>query len=91
MAGISDPSNFNAYSPYFTSSIENFRVLTDPAKLNKKPERVRLKTVKQNATFQTLLASYNVPAKRHEEHAILNGMEMKDRIASGTLIKVIEQ
>ncbi len=91
IAGVSDPNNFNAYSRYFTSSMENFRVLMDPGKLNKKPDRVRIKTVKQNATLEQILSGYKVSGKRLEEHAILNGMSLKERVTAGTLVKVIEQ
>jgi predicted Zn-dependent protease len=71
--------------------MENFRELRDASKLNKKPERIRLKTISNPVTLEQALKSYNVPASRMEELAILNGMQMNQRIAQGTMIKIIAE
>lgn len=91
IAGVSTGNDFNAYTPYFTSTMQGFKVLKDPAFLNRKPERVRIKTVSRAATLDQLLRQYKVQDKRLEEMAVLNGMSLKDQVASGTLIKVIER
>ena len=91
ITGATSAANFNAYAPYFANTMESFRTLTDPAKLNKKPDRVRLKTVRQQTTLEQALRSFNVPDSRIEEFAILNGMARTERVPSGMLIKVIEQ
>jgi len=91
MMGLSDPNTFESYAPSFLSSMQNFKELTDPDKLNRKPERVRIKTVKQNTTLQETLKIHNVPEKRFEEIAILNGMKLRDKVSPGMLIKVIER
>ena len=87
--GVSAVNDFNTYSPYFTSTMQNFRQLTEAAKLNKQPERVRIKTVSQNTTLEQALRNYNVNSNRLEEHAVLNGMKLSDRVAQGTMIKII--
>ena len=71
--------------------MQNFRQLTDPAKLNKKPERVRIKTVNQATTLEQGLRGIGIDQKRLEEMAVLNGMKLKDRLTSGTLIKIIAE
>jgi predicted Zn-dependent protease len=91
LMGVSRASDFNSYSPVFQNTLQSFRELTDPAKLNKKADRVRLKTVSQAATLEQVLRNYNVPANRLEEMAILNGMPLSERVNAGTLIKVIQQ
>ncbi|MBC7915535.1 MAG: M48 family metalloprotease [Pyrinomonadaceae bacterium] len=91
MLGVSNATDFNAYAQYFTNTMQSFKQLTDPSKLNKKPERVRIKTVKQAVTLDQALRSFNAPSKRFEEFAILNGMKLSDRLTAGTLIKVIEE
>jgi predicted Zn-dependent protease len=91
LLGVSAIQDFNAYSSYFTNTMQSFRELTDQAKLNKKPERVRLKTVNSETTLEQALRSYNVIPKRMEEFAVLNGMKLSDRVPSGTLIKVIQE
>jgi predicted Zn-dependent protease len=67
--------------------MQSFRPLTDAAKLNKKPDRVRIKTVRENSTLEQVLRGFNVPDRRVEEMAILNGMKRTDRVTQGMLIK----
>ena len=90
MLGVSNLADFNTQSQYFTNTMQSFKKLTDASKLNKKPERVRIKTVKTNSTLEQALRSFNAPAKRMEEFAILNGMKLSDKVTAGTMIKVIE-
>jgi predicted Zn-dependent protease len=91
MLGVSTAADFASYNQYFTNSMQSFSTLTDAAKINKKADRVRIKTVKQASTLDQALRSFNTPASKLEELAILNGMKLTDRLTSGTLIKVIEQ
>ncbi|MBC7744663.1 MAG: M48 family metalloprotease [Flavobacterium sp.] len=91
MIGVSNTNEFNNFLPLFSSTMQSFRELTDVSKINRKPERVRIKTVKQNGTLQQAFASFNVPQKKYTEFSIVNGMKLTDRVAQGSLIKVIEQ
>ncbi|WP_192820292.1 M48 family metalloprotease [Rufibacter sp. LB8] len=91
ITGVSPTATFNNLTPAFTSTMQNFRQLTDQEKINRKPELVRIKTVKQAATLSQVLQSFQMPAKKLEELAILNGMALTDRVAAGTLIKVVER
>lgn len=89
LIGVSASADFNAYTNYFAGTMQNFRTLTDAAKLNKQPERIRIKTVNQNATLGQALKSLGVPEKRFEEMGILNGMKLNEKISAGTSIKII--
>lgn len=89
--GASAPQNFNTYSPTFQSVAQSYKRLTDVAKINIKPERVRLRTLNQSTTLQQALTNYGMPASRHEELAILNGMQLTDKLPSGTMIKIIQR
>lgn len=91
MIGVAGVADFNANQSLFTNSQQSFRTLTDQAKLNKKPERIRIKTVSQSASLQQLLRNYGVPDRRHEEMAVLNGMQLNTTVPSGTLIKVPQE
>lgn len=90
IVGVAGAADFNNYTSYFTNTMQSFRNLTDPAKLNKKADRIRLKTIRQETTLEQALRSFNVPDRRLEELAILNGMNRTDRVPAGMLIKVIE-
>ena len=91
LIGVSGIADFNNYSALFSNTMQNFRELKDASKLNKQPDRVRIKTVNQSITLEQALRQYKVADKRFDELAILNGMELKENIAPGTMIKVIEK
>jgi predicted Zn-dependent protease len=87
--GVSGINDFNNYISYFNNTMQSFRQLTDPSKLNKQAERIRLRTVSGNTTLSQALSGFGVPQARMEELAILNGMKLTDNVSSGTLIKVL--
>lgn len=91
MIGAAGAADFNNYSSYFMNTMQSFRNLTDPARINKKAERIRLKTVRQETTLEQALRGFNAPEKRLNELAILNGMALNDKVAAGTMIKLIGQ
>jgi predicted Zn-dependent protease len=91
LIGVSSQAEFNMYSQTFTNTMQSFRQLTDAAKLNRQPDRVRIKTLTQDGTLEQALRRYNVPDSRIEEMAILNGMRRTDKVEKGTSIKVVER
>jgi predicted Zn-dependent protease len=82
---------FDSYAPTFRESMESFKTLTDPGKINKQPERIRIKTAQQNGTLAQALKNLGTNDKRMEELSILNGMNLSDKVDKGTLIKTIDQ
>ncbi|WP_242919183.1 M48 family metalloprotease [Pontibacter liquoris] len=91
LMGISTSDNFDTYFQQFSGTMQNFSQLTDPDKLNRQPEQVRIKTAAQSASLGLVLQNFKVPQDKQEEMAILNGMQLTDRIEKGTLIKVVEK
>lgn len=87
--GASSAADFQSFLPTFTGSQESFKELTDVSKINKKPQRIRLKTVKSTTTLAQALQEYSGDPKKMEELAILNGMELGDTVEGGTMIKVV--
>lgn len=90
MMGVSAAATFSQYQNSFTNTMQSFKKLTDAAKINKKPERVRIKTVASNGTLAQAFKYFKVADKRMEEFAVLNGMQQTDKVTKGMLIKVIE-
>lgn len=88
--GVSRPGDFPAFESRFTSTMTSFKQLTDPNMLNKQPERVSIVEVKNNGSFKKALESYNMPANRHEELAILNGMYLTDQVQKGLKFKIVK-
>lgn len=89
LLGVSTTVEFSGFITAFSQSMSSFKNLTDPEKINRKPERVRIKTVSQDMTLEQHLRQYNQPASRFEELAILNGMLLTDKVSKGTMIKTI--
>ena len=88
--GYATQQDFQAYYPTFNSVINNFRKLSDPDKINREPERVRIKTVARAGTLRQALQQEKMADKRMDELALLNGMELTDQVKKGSLFKVIE-
>ncbi|MDX9928223.1 MAG: M48 family metalloprotease [Bacteroidales bacterium] len=86
--GVSYEADFPSYAQYFESVMGSFNTLTDPAKLNVQPMRVRVVTAKSATTLADLFRSYGVPQDRYEEYALLNNRELNSRIEAGTMIKI---
>ena len=91
LIGVTTVGDFNNYADNFNSTMQGFRQLTDQGKINKKPERVRIKNVNSNTTLAEVFRNNNVPDRRHEEFAILNGMRLTDNVTKGTLVKIIAE
>ena len=88
-SGLAGTADFNGYKNYFTSTFNKFDQLTDQSKINRKPERIKIKEVNKTATFADVMKGFNMPADRMEELAVLNGMETNKQVKQGTLVKVI--
>ncbi|AMR25743.1 peptidase M48 [Hymenobacter psoromatis] len=89
--GLATAATFGTYAPQFASAAQGYQRLTEASKLNRQAERVHIKQAKTATTLSAALTANGVPGKRLEEEAILNGMQLTDRLPAGTLFKVIGQ
>jgi predicted Zn-dependent protease len=89
--GLCEKNEFNKYEQYFDFIMTNFKKLTDPARLNVRPEIINVVAARKSGTLQQALSDYNVSSKRLEEMAILNGMQLTDQIKTGDLIKIVKK
>ncbi len=89
--GLSADADFNAFKGTFENTMVNFSRLTDPAKLNVKPKKLMVKKVQSAAPLAEVLTSYGVKQSEMKEVALLNNMELTDRVSAGRLIKVVGQ
>ena len=87
--GITFDSIYETHRQNFTTTMGEFSRLTDPAKLNKKPERIRIKEVQRSGSVADVLGYYGVPESQKKNIALLNNMNLSDRLAKGDLIKII--
>ena len=87
--GVSSEQDFASYRGRMLSIMTGFRDLNDPDKLNRQAERLKVQTLDQDMTLREAFARYQQPSSRHDELAILNGMELTTRLRKGTLIKTV--
>lgn len=86
--GLSTTVDFNNYFTNFQSTMRSFKVLTDQAKINKQPTLIKVVETTKSSNLQQLLSQFNMPVGKHNELALINGMELNTIVESGTLIKV---
>ena len=87
--GLSAQANFNKSFNTFQQVAANFRALTDPDKLNRKPERIQVRTASRDGSFQEIMTALGMPASRIEELGVINGMKATDRVTRGALVKIV--
>ncbi len=87
--GMSGQADFNQFTRLFESTFKGFSKLSDPSKINVKPERIKIQTIKADATLSNALKSFNMPSSRMQELSLINGMELNETVKKGELIKVI--
>jgi len=87
--GMCSKEDFNRYAPYFNNTMQIFKVLYDPSRINVKPEIIDIIDIDSNITFGQKLTQLGIPADRHNELAILNGMEISTPLKPGDKIKSI--
>lgn len=87
--GITFDSYFENYANNFKSTMGNFSSLSDPAKLNKKPRRIRIKQVQQSGTLADALRYYGVKESEMKDLASLNNLGLSDKVTRGKLIKIL--
>ncbi len=89
MYGAAPAENFRAAEPVFSRSMTSFSRLSDPEYLNRKPDRIRIREVNNSDNLRSILLEYGMPDDRLEELAVLNGMNLTDQVAAGTLVKTL--
>jgi predicted Zn-dependent protease len=89
--GFSSSSEFDNYQSTYTKTMNGFNRLKDKAKLNVKPDRVKVVKVGKAGTFKQVLDEFKTPDKEREEIALLNGLNLNDKVKAGTKIKLIKK
>ena len=89
--GLSAPSAFDKHLNTFERTMRGFKELSDPKKINVKPDRIRLRTTKAAGTVESSLRSMGIPKEDLDDMALLNGMELNESLPMNSLIKVVEK
>lgn len=91
LLGVTASTTYTQYAQTFANTMQNFRQLTDAAKINKKADRIRIRTVSSSKTLSQALREYGMPDAKMNDLALLNGMLLTETVPAGTMIKVIGQ
>lgn len=87
--GLTYEQLYSQFQTIFDQTMTSFSTLRDASKLNRTADRIKIVQLSQAMTLQQALSHYKMPSSRFEELAILNGMQLSDRLSSGTKIKVL--
>ncbi len=89
--GVTTEADYNTYNSAFKSTMGAFSRLTDQSKLNMKPKKILVKKVQKSGTLADAFKFYGVQSDKMAELALLNNLELTDRVQAGKMIKVIGQ
>lgn len=89
--GLTYIDRFQYYGSVFENTMRQFSELSDPKRINIKPDRIRIRSTKTTDTLENVLRSFGVPNEKLEEMVLLNGGNVNQVIPANTLIKVVEK
>ncbi len=87
--GYTESARFNNYAQIFSGTLGGFKPLADQARINVKPEKIKIIKAARTDTLGNLLKGYGYDESRQKQLAIMNGLELSDKVPAGTLIKTI--
>ena len=89
--GLTSANLFNNYYSAFEGTMEQFKELRDPAKLNVEPARIRIRSFQRAGSLRQVLRALGIPEDKLEKIALLNGMHLTDQVSANTQLKIIEE
>ncbi len=88
---MSEKLNFSKYFNSMKTVPSGFKKLTDPSKINKLPERLKIVKAPKTASLKQLLTDNKMSTSQQKTLALLNGMNLNDQVKAGTLFKILER
>ena len=87
--GLSMLQDFMTYVGAFRNTMQNFKQLTDPGKINVKPDIIRIREAPRDGVLSDMFIAFGMPETKWPELAILNQMELNTPVTKGKLIKTV--
>jgi len=87
--GLSQLNRFSSYVPTFRNTMERFKDLNDPKRLNVKPNRLRVRSTPKTGSLRQVLRALGAPKNRLKALALLNGKNLDERVPAKTLLKLV--
>ncbi len=89
--GLSFIERFRNYGGLFESTMQGFRELHDPRRIDVRPDRIRIRAARTSDSAENILRSHGVPEEKLKEMVLINGWSPNQRVQANTLIKVVEK
>ena len=89
--GLTSVERFQNYGPLFENTMRQFKELSDPRRIDVKPDRIRIRAIRSSDTLENALRSLGVLNEKLKEMVLLNGGNLNQVIPANTLIKVVEK
>jgi len=86
---VAQAAAVNAIGRTLEIPYRSFNRLTDASYLNREAERIKIHQVSSTSTLQAVLKQAGMPSSRHQELAILNGLELNAQVKAGAKVKII--
>ncbi len=89
--GLTQMNRFQNYGRVFESTMEQFRELTDPRRIDVRPDRIRLVTARTSDTLENTIRSFGITGETAKVALLLNGGASGQMIPANSLVKVVEK
>ncbi len=89
--GLSTDTGFSKYQNTFDATMKSFSKLTDASKINVKAKTIAVKKVPRAGTVAEAFTALGVKKADMEDVALLNNLELTDKVQAGRLVKVISE
>jgi len=87
--GLSNTADAGSFTSIYSETATGFNYITDSSFIDVEPKKLVVRATKGTRSFRGALNEFGIPEDKHEEFAILNGMEMDDSLPAGTRIKIV--
>ncbi len=89
--GLTQMNRFQNYARVFESTMEQFKELTDPRRIDVRPDRIRIVAARASDTLENTIRSFGITGEKIRETLLLNGGVSGQIIPANGLIKVVEK
>ena len=87
--GVTTEADFSNFKNTFESSMKSFARLTDASKINVTPNKILVRPVTKAGTAAQAFTALGVTQDKLADIALLNNMELTDKVAVGKMVKIV--
>jgi predicted Zn-dependent protease len=88
---IAPQQQYSGYQTVFQSTGQGFAALRDRAKLNVKPNRLRIRKIERAMTLKAALKWFGIADNQLQKMALVNGLDLNQQLTPNTSIKTVDK